>query len=643
MEDTKKTINTDIEDMRRKYEFIVNASKLSMTLISSDYTYEAINDSFVASHKKSREEIIGNSVGEVWGEETFKEKIKAHLDKCFAGNEEHYQEWFNFGALGLRYIDVRCYPYYNDEGIVTNAAVISHDITEHKLVEDENVLLATAIESASNAVVITDTNGAILYVNSAFEQITGYKREEAINKKMNLLKSGKQDKSFYKEMWDTITNGKVWAGSLVNMKKDGTLFSERLTISPVNDSTGKRVNYIAVKRDITKELELEAQLHQSQKLESIGTLAGGIAHDFNNILASIIGYSELTIEDMPAGSRARANLEEVLNAGNRAKELVRQILAFSRKNETKYKPLHLSSIVKETLKLIRATLPATIKIQQNIDLICRPIVGDETQIQQVMMNLCINAEHAMDKHGGILQVSLEEVDVDKNLADSLKAQAGHYIRLTIADTGGGMTDDVMDKIFDPFFTTKEVGKGTGMGLSAVHGIVKSHGGMITVSSEVGKGSTFHVFFPETKIVNVPDKIDVKPNKPHRGNESILFIDDEITLANMGKYILMRSGYKVEIATDSLEALEIFRSQPDRFDIVITDVTMPDMTGHVLAKEILHIRPDIPIIFCTGSIEEYNTDESKEMGVSEYVMKPVDGNKLTETIRKVLETKSGKEV
>jgi PAS domain S-box-containing protein len=378
----------------------------------------------------------------------------------------------------------------------------------------------------------------------------------------------------------------------------------------------------------------QGQLLQVQKMEAIGALAGGIAHDFNNILTAIIGYTELAREEATEGSRVRANLQEVLKAGMRAKDLVQQILMFSRQSEQEQKPLQVDSIVKEGLKLLRASIPTTVEIRPNIQRECGTVLGDPTQIYQVLVNLCVNAAHAMREKGGVLEVSLMNVDFDAASAQHPDLKPGPYVKLTVSDTGHGMERAVMQRIFDPYFTTKGPGEGTGMGLAVVHGAVKNHGGAITVDSEPGKGTTFHVYFPRMERGGAPEA-EAAASVP-TGSERILFVDDEKALVDMVKQMIESLGYKVAGRTSSIEALEAFRAQPDKFDLVITDQTMPNMTGETLAKELLRIRSDIPIILCTGYSELITKEKAKAMGIRQLIMKPVVRSELARIIRHVLD-------
>jgi len=383
--------------------------------------------------------------------------------------------------------------------------------------------------------------------------------------------------------------------------------------------------------------DIESQLHQAQKMEAMGTLAGGIAHDFNNILGSIMGFTELTLQSIPRDSQEYYNLDQVLRAGERARDLVKQILVFSRRAAQEKRPLQASSIIKETLKLLRASLPTTIEIKEDLAAPAATVLADPTQFNQILMNLGANAAHAMRENGGLLEVKLQEVSLDhSDLLQHPELTPGPYVMLSVSDTGQGMDQETMGRIFDPFFTTKEVGEGTGMGLAVVHGIVKSGGGEITVASRPAEGTTFTILLP--KITGeVAPAAAVLPPLP-TGHESILFVDDEKMLADLTREMLKKLGYEVVAQTSSLEALKFFQAQPEKFDLVITDQTMPHMTGMQLAQECRHLRPDIPIILCTGFSEKVSLANVKAAGINDLLMKPFVMRNLAATIRKVLEKK-----
>jgi len=512
------------------------------------------------------------------------------------------------------------------------------DITDRRKAEEERHRLATAIEHAAESVIITDKEATIQYVNPAYKKITGYRRNEIIGKKFNILQKGKHNESFYEDMWETIKNGFVWSGHFINTKKDGTPYEVEVSISPIRDSNKNIISYVAVKRDITKEMKLQKEMRQSQKMEALGTLAGGIAHDFNNILMLILGYTALVMKDISEETITYKNLKQIIKAGNRAKDLVKQILAFSRQSEQEKKPVNINPIIKETLKLLRSSLPSTIEIQRNIKANSTIVMADPTQIHQVMMNLCTNSSHAMKENGGTLKVTLTDLEITKENANLYQVlEEGQYVKLTVSDTGHGMEESIIERIFEPYFTTKKPEEGTGLGLAVVHGIVKSHGGDITVESQPGRGTTFHIYLPSIKRDISPEVI--VHQAVLRGNENILFVDDEKELIIIWKELLEEVGYKVTGISDVFDALDIFRKNPEKFDLVITDQTMPHMTGSELAKVLMSIKPDIPVILCTGFSEIISAKEAKSMGIKEFIMKPIDTKNITEIIRTILDEKN----
>ncbi len=404
------------------------------------------------------------------------------------------------------------------------------------------------------------------------------------------------------------------------------------------DRDGKPIRMVGTNVDITKQKELENELIQSHKMEAIGTLAGGIAHDFNNVLSSIIGFTELAIEDAQKGTAQENYLQQVYTASIRAKDLVWQILTFARETHEPTKPIQVDKIAKEVLKLMRSSIPTTIEIKQNINSESL-IIGNPTQIHQIITNFCTNAAHAMDESGGILEVSVKDVSIDKASRvhrDDLRP--GDYIEIKVSDTGVGIPSDIISSIYQPYFTTKAAGEGTGMGLAVVQGIVEKSGGKISVESRVGKGTTFSVFLPITKKQKV-DHQYVQEKLP-TGNERILFVDDEASIAKMGARNLESLGYTVTALTSSVDALEVFRSKPNAFDLVISDMTMPNMTGDILAVELMVIRSDIPVILCTGYSKKISDETASEIGIKAFAYKPIVKADLAKTVRKVLDEAKG---
>ncbi|MBF0276341.1 MAG: PAS domain S-box protein [SAR324 cluster bacterium] len=513
------------------------------------------------------------------------------------------------------------------------------DNSERKQKDAERVRLMTAIEQTAEAVVITDTSGTIEYANPAFEKTSGYSRSEVLGKNPRILSSGIQDRAFYNEMWETIRKGKVWSGQLTNKTKSGDLIEEVLTISPIRDESGKIVNFVGVKKNVTHELELEKQLRQSQKMEAIGTLAGGIAHDFNNILFTMLGYMSMAKDELPKEDPIVEDLEEAIQAGNRAKKLIRQILSFSRQEESEFQQIELAPIVKEALKLLRSSIPTTIEIKHHIVDEEMPLLADPTQIHQVFVNLCTNAAHAMETAGGLLEIVLEKETIHSTFALQHSLKKGDYVKLTVRDSGDGIAAENQSKIFDPFFTTKSVDKGTGLGLSVVHGIVKNHGGSITFFSEAGKGTTFEVYLPiidlKAETEETEEELDIT------GEGRILIVDDEIALVKLEKRILEHCGYEVVTAFGSLEALDLFQNQSESFDLVITDQTMPQMNGLELAKAIHQIRADLPIILITGYQVEQSEQKDKEHGIHKRLSKPLEIKHFSQSVKRVLQNSQQK--
>ena len=494
----------------------------------------------------------------------------------------------------------------------------------------------TVLETNPDPVVVYDMEGKVIYFNPAFTRVFGWTLEECLRKKMDIFVPDDEQYETQK-MVKKVLAGESFSGfETCRYTKAGNIIYVNMNAAIYKDQNNNPIGSVINLRNITEQKKLEAQLQQVQKMQSIGTLAGGIAHDFNNILGIIFGNTELAIDDVPEWNPARLHLEEIRIASLRAKDVVRQLLSFARKTKLEKKPTNIIPIVKESLKLLRSSIPTSIEICQNISKNVDTILADPTQINQILINLCTNADHAMPD-GGIIEVNLKNVELEENNeAQYPELRPGRYVNLIVRDTGHGISRNEIHRIFDPYFTTKEVGKGTGMGLAVVHGIVKGHNGLITVKSELGKGTTFSIFFPSVEKDAV---VEIESNeKLPTGNERILFIDDEESLVKIGRKRLERLGYKVETTTSPIEALDLFRSKPEQYDLIITDMAMPQMTGDKLITEFLAIRPNMPIILCTGFSEKIDEKRAKKMGIRQYIEKPLDKQDLAVSIRQVLDEK-----
>ncbi|MEN6375608.1 MAG: PAS domain S-box protein [Smithella sp.] len=486
--------------------------------------------------------------------------------------------------------------------------------------------------SPAPTTISTIDEGRFIDVNDSFLRMLGYAREELIGHTVAEL-----------SVWPDIIHRKKLTRKLVDegFLRDEIVYYQTkefeirklLVSAEIIILKGKKF-VLAIFYDITEQEKLESQLRQSQRMESIGTLAGGIAHDFNNILGAVMGYTEMALGKPNVDDHLRRYLQQIFKASERARDLVKQILVFSRKGDEKLMPLRVSPIIKEVLKLLRATLPSTIKISQNIYSDPDIVLADPTQIHQIMMNLCTNAAYAMPEKKGDIKVSLVSEKIESDISSGL--DSGMYLKLTVSDTGIGMDSKTMGRIFDPFFTTKKPGEGTGLGLSVVYGIVKSYGGTITVQSEVGKGTEFCVYLP--LFMKAEDHEEKLEESMSGGKERILFVDDEETLVELGENVLASLGYDVVGKKNSLEALELFSACPEEFDLVVTDMTMPNMTGIDLAQKILRIKPGMPIILCTGFSETITQESIDSVGVRDLIMKPFKRHQIAESIRRTLDNK-----
>ncbi|HEX8992248.1 MAG TPA: ATP-binding protein [Anaerolineales bacterium] len=507
---------------------------------------------------------------------------------------------------------------------------------ERRRAERERATLVAAIEQAAEEILITDTDGTLRYCNRFFEQATGYSRGEVLGNNLRFLKSGAHDDELYRELWHSITDGKVWTGRLTNRRKDGSLYEVDATVSPIQDASGTLTGFVFAGHDVTERLRLESALRQSQKMEALGTLAGGIAHDFNNLMTIILGYCEVMRSALGSSSPLQKQVNEVYKAAEQANTLTRQLLAFSRRQRLQSSSLNLSQVLTDMSEMLRRLVSDDIELTILTDSALGLILANQGQIEQVIMNLVVNASHAMPR-GGTLVVAAENARLEEGSSQLPSGgKPGTFVHLTVSDTGVGMAPEVKARIFDPFFTTKESGKGTGLGLAMVYGIVNQADGHIVVESEPEKGTTFHIYFPcaETAIVS-----DVRPQlvaqRQTRGSETVLVTDDQEGLCTLLCEILRNNGYSVLSAPNGREALRVLREHPGRIDLVITDMVMPQMGGRELAEALRLLQPQTKILCMSGYTDRAeDVNELLSQGHA-FIEKPFTPDALLHKIRDVL--------
>ena len=526
-------------------------------------------------------------------------------------------------------------------GAIANARLFDERRRAEQALRENEAALRSIFRAAPVGIGMV-TDRVLRQVNDYICEMTGYSRNELVDQNARILYPTREEyERVGREKYALIREQGTGSIETCWQHKDGKIIDVLLSSTPLDPAdwsigvTFTALDITERKRAERERASLEEKLRISQKMEAIGTLAGGIAHDFNNILSAIIGYAELADIDTRRESPVASSLAQILKAAFRARDLVRQILMFSRQSEVQFGPLQINLIIKETLKLLRASLPATIQVRQDLG-DCGKILGDPTQVHQVVMNLCTNAYHAMGAEGGLLDISLSSVDINAgHLVQGETLHPGQYLKLSVRDTGHGIDPEILHRIFEPYYTTREKGAGTGLGLAVVHGIVKNHRGAIQASSQVGVGSTFDVYFPKVEDYSVES--EAEPEEPVRGgNECILFVDDEPALEELGGRLLSGLGYEVVTRSSAWEALQLFKAKTMAFDLVITDMTMPQLTGEKLALEILRIRPEMPIILCTGFSEQINNERARSLGIRALVMKPFLKNEMARMIRRVLD-------
>ncbi len=516
------------------------------------------------------------------------------------------------------------------------AYVALMDLTEARRVEELNTRLVTAIEQSADSVIITDRDGNIQYCNPAFEHLSGYSRDDVLGQNPRLLKSGHHDDRFYRDLWQEITAGRVWVGHFKNRNKQGEIFEEDGSISPVFDSNGNIVNFVAVKRDVTHQLALERQLAQSQKMEAVGQLAGGLAHDFNNILHAMLGHLEFAMTAGAEPEEVRSELALIQGGVEHAAQLTRQLLAFSRRQVLELQTVDPNDLVAQLLQMVRRVIGEDIELDFRPGTIDGRIHVDAGQIEQVLLNLCLNARDAMPD-GGTLKISTDLVEVDAEFVGAHPwARSGAHVRLVVSDTGCGIDPAVMPQIFEPFFTTKPTGRGTGLGLATVYGTIKQHGGMILVESDPGQGATFTIYLPVSSALDGDPAAAESTAPAPGGSETILLAEDDSAVRNVVSRILRRAGYQVLEAENGQIALDIFAEHGDRIDLALLDLVMPVVGGPEVAREIQRVRPAVRILFNTGYSEDAILGRLGPDSKAPLLMKPHDPRDLLVSVRELLD-------
>ncbi len=627
----RKQAEQKVRQSERTLRSLVDGNPESLFMIDTEGIVLAANEKIARRFGTSVSALMGASIYDFLPPDVASVRRKHAEEVIQTGKSVRFEDT-RFGRI----IDNHMQPIFDQKGKVISLAVLGIDITNLRLAEEVQRRLAKAIEQSAEIVFITDADGVIEYVNPATEKITGFSRSEIIGNTPRLFKSGEHDEAFYDEMWKTLQSGQIWSGRVINKKKDGTLYHEDASISPVRDASGTITNFVAVTRDITEHLELTRQLFQSQKMEAVGTLAGGVAHDFNNLLTVVLGYSELLLADTDEHSSSHEDLQKIHQAAPKGADLVQRLLAFSRKSEIRPQSLNLNHRIEQLQKMLTRTIPKMIEIQLNLSDPLSLVNADPTQMDQVLMNLAVNAKDAMPD-GGKLTIETANVVLDDDYERThLGAKPGAHVLLSVSDTGHGMDKETQDHIFEPFFTTKEAGKGTGLGLAMVYGIVTQHGGQIYCYSEHGHGTTFKIHLPAITEAWVAAENPATKAMHRGGTETILLVDDEEALRELGKRILERAGYTVLTATEGKDALRLYQSKGDSISLVILDLIMPEMGGKQCLEALIEIDPTVQILIASGFAANGRTKEALEAGAKGYLNKPYNVKEMLESVREVLD-------
>ena len=636
----QKQMQKRLMESERKARAIFDRALGFVGLLTPDGSLVEANRSALDFAGVHLSDVVGKPIWETpwWAHSPeAQEQIRAAVRTAASGELMQFETTFLATNGMLHTFDFSLKPVKDEAGRVVLLIPQGRDITDRKRAEEAHARLAIAVEQAAETIVITDTSGEIFYVNPAFEKTAGYTREEAVGQNPRLLKSGKHDIAFYRQMWETLTQGGVWSGRIINKKKNGTLYEEEMTISPIRDSAGKITNYVAVKRDVTQEVALEEQLRQAQKMESIGQLAGGVAHDFNNILVVIQGNASLLL-DAKNLSEADADLaKQIINAAERAAGLTRQLLVFGRKQVMQPAHLNLNQVVGNMTKMLQRILGEDIALRSDYSPTLPVVFADTGMIEQILLNLAVNARDAMPA-GGRLMIATASKTIGQEYAQQNPAAApGQYVCLSVSDTGCGIAPEHLSHIFEPFFTTKEIGKGTGLGLATVYGIVKQHRGWIEIDSQVGKGTTFRIYLPAAaKDVAAKQKTTAVTAELPRGDEVILVVEDEQAVRLLVGNLLQRCGYTVLLAVSGIEALNLWGQHKDEIQLLLTDMVLPDgMMGRELAEKLKGEKPKLKVVYTSGySASVVGKGPALVEGVN-FLQKPYHPQKLAQTVRDCL--------
>jgi len=636
----RKQAEEKLRESEEKFRLTFDASPDSVNINRlQDGLYVDINRGFTALTGYSREDVIGKTSVEIniWDDIDDRKKLTDALKS--SGVCENLQAQFRRkdGSVTAALMSSRVIHLQGEPHTISITRDISERIKADSVIRENELKFRSLFELSPQAIALTEiASGELLDVNGKLCELTKYSREEIIGKTTTEVGfySEKDRRIFVSEL---MTSGQVNGLEMDFFAKDGTVLTAMMFARPIK-IVGEPL-LLTIFHDITEQKHLQKNIAKAQRMEAIGNLAGGIAHDFNNLLFPITGMAELLTEDLDPGSVQYENVQEILKAGMRGSDLVKQILAFSRQSEHKMIPVRVQQVLREVVKLSRATIPTNIEIWEDIQKECGLVLADPTQLHQIGMNLITNAYHAIERSDGKISVTLKETDLGAGDPPDGSVEPGRYALLTVSDTGMGIDPGVMNKIFEPYFTTKEQGKGTGLGLAVVYGIVKDHGGAVAVDSQIRKGTTFKVYLPliDKAVALISDEASqMQPT----GSERLLLVDDEQSVVAIEKQMLERLGYHVTERTSSLEAFKAFKANPFAFDLVVSDMTMPNMTGDRLAGELISIRPNIPVIICTGFSERINKDKATALGIKGFLMKPVIKSEMARMVRKALDEAKG---